>query len=312
MKKGMFALCLIISLLATLAVAEAESCTTGLPTTKAYKPIVCQMDNEPGARPQCGIASADVIYEAELYDGGYTRYTCVFNDEIPEKLEAIRSARIFHIDLYKEWGGIFTCFGFQYDDGTNASIYAEENVQVLLNGNAGLSGFYRDKDRKAPNNVVFELAERYNAIEEEFPERSPFVFSDTPTEGDEIVHEFEICYRKSYDASFVWDDDAKVYLRYYNGKPQMDGYTSEQLSFSNVIVQNAEYTWYDGNGDRPVVALTGANTCEYFINGKHFSGYWVRNKVDENTTYYDDNGSLVKFARGKTFVQIVDSVEVSY
>ena len=312
MKKSMMALLLAISLLATFAVAEAESPTTGLPTSKAYKPIVCQMDNEPGARPQCGIASADVIYEAELYDGGYTRYTCVFNDEIPEKIEAVRSARIFHIDLYKEWGGIFTCFGFQYDEGTNASIYAEQNVQVLLNGNAGLADFYRDNARKATNNVVFELAKRYNTIEEEFPERSPFVFSDAPTQGSETVHEFEICYRKSYDASFVWDDEKKVYLRFYNGEPQLDGYTGEQLSFSNVIVQNADYSWYDGNGDRPVVELTGANTCEYFIGGKHFSGYWVRNKVDEITTYSVEDGNVVQFARGKTFVQIVDSLAVSY
>ena len=312
MKKSMIALLLVISLLATLGGATAESFTTGLPTTKEYKPIVCQVDNEPGARPQCGIASADVIYEAELYDGGYTRYTCVFNDTIPERIEAMRSARIFHIDLYKEWGGIFACYGFQYDDGTNASIYAEENVQVLLNGNAGLSGFYRDNNRKAPNNVVFELAKRYDDIDETFPERSPFVFSDTPTEGGETVHEFEIRYRKSYDASFVWDDGQKVYLRYYNGEPQRDGFTGEQLSFSNVIVQNADYSWYDGNGDRPVVELTGANTCEYFIGGKHFSGYWVRNKVDENTTYYDEDGNVVQFARGKTFVQIVDSLAVSY
>ena len=46
---------LLIALL-TLAAASAEtlSLTTGLPTDKAYKPIVCQFDNEPGARGQCG------------------------------------------------------------------------------------------------------------------------------------------------------------------------------------------------------------------------------------------------------------------
>lgn len=68
------------------------SMTTGLSIDHENRTMVVQMDNEPGARPQKGVGSADIVYETELYNGGYTRYTVVFNDTIPEKIEAIRSA----------------------------------------------------------------------------------------------------------------------------------------------------------------------------------------------------------------------------
>ena len=91
--------CMFLAMMFALAcAATAEganlSITTGMPTDKPAHVMVVQMDNEPGARPQVGIGSADIVYEVELYNGGYTRYTAVFNDTIPELVEAIRAARI--------------------------------------------------------------------------------------------------------------------------------------------------------------------------------------------------------------------------
>ncbi len=305
---------LLIALL-TLAAASAEtlSLTTGLPTDKAYKPIVCQFDNEPGARPQCGMASADVAYETEVYNGGYTRYTCVFNDTIPEKVEAVRSARMLHLDIYQDWGGIFACFGFQDAEGSNAKAYAAQVVSRLFNGHVGDKGFYRDKKRKAPNNVVFKMGEIYDSVDDSFEEKSPFTFSSTPTVQGDKVSSFKISYRADYTPSYEWDAASGVYKRFYNGKPQNDGITGEQLSYSNVIVQHVNYSWYGGASNRPMAEFTGTNRCDYFIGGNHFTGYWTRGSVSENTVYYDDNGNVVQFAPGKTFVQIVkEQVNVEY
>ena len=115
----------VLMALACTAMAEGTnlSITTGLPTDTAPTTMVVQLDNEPGARPQKGIGSADIVYEIELYNGGYTRYTAVFNDNIPELIEAIRSARIVNADIYTEYGGAFVHFGGQKYEGSSVYDY---------------------------------------------------------------------------------------------------------------------------------------------------------------------------------------------
>ena len=65
------------------------------------------------------------------------------------------------------------------------------------------------------------------------------------------------------------------YYRFYNGKEFKDGDTGEQITCANVIVQYLNYGWYDGASNRPKVATTGTNRCEFFIGGTHFTGTWV-------------------------------------
>ena len=101
---------------------------------------------------------------------------------------------------------------------------------------------------------------------------------------------------------------------FYNGKPYVDGATNEQVTCDNVIVQSMEYAWYNGESDRPKVTTVGTNKCHYFIGSKHFTGYWVRDSISTNTTYYDDNGNEVLFNPGVTFIQLLKtekSVEIN-
>lgn len=301
----LFALCAGASAESELPVQR--SLTTGLQTDRPYCPMVVQMDNEPGARPQCGIASADVVYETEVYDGGYTRYTCVFNDEIPEKIEAVRSARLLHLDIYQDWGGAFVNYGFQNAEGSDAKSYAEEVVETLYNGITGIAGFYRDSSRKAPNNVVCRLRELYDQTAAPALEKSPLTFSDQPTCQGEEVSVFRVPYNEGlgYYPSYEWDAEAGVYRRFYNRQAFRDGTTGGQITCANVIVQYVTYSWYAGDGSRPIVEMTGTNRCDYFIGGRHFTGYWTREEVSGNTAYYDDAGNVVQFARGKTYIQIL-------
>ena len=304
-------------LLTACAWAEGEgevkySLTTGLPTDHEYKPMVVQMDNEPGARPQCGISDADVVYETEVYRGGYTRYTVVFNDTIPAKVEAVRSARIHHLNVYLDWGGAFVNFGFQTAEGTDAQAYAKKVAQYLYNGLVmAETYFYRDSARKAPNNVICNLPLLYAKMTDPVPEHSPLSFSDTPTQKGDRVSVFRIPYNKDngYYPSYQWDEAQHKYVRYYNRADYVDGFTGQQVTCDNVIVQYVSYTWYAGDGNRPVVGDLGTNRCEYFIGGYHFTGYWVRDSYSGSTVYYDDDGQVVKFARGKTFIQMLRDSE---
>ena len=318
MKKIAIIALAIIMTLACAATAEGAnySITTGLPTDKAAATMLVQIDNEPGARPQRGIGSADIVYEVELYNGGYTRYTAVFNDTLPELVESVRSARIVNADIYSEYGGAFVHFGGQPYEGSNFWDYAAtmhfDARWDGINEDDGSSNssrdFYRDRSRKAPNNVACRLQNLYARSDwSTITCRSPLKFNVYPTipEAGEDVTNFRIPYRDSYTPSYVWDGQAGKYQRLYNGNPFVDGETNQPVLVDNIIVQSVEYAWYSGEADRPKVTLTGRNKCDYFFGGKHLTGYWMRDNLTSNTVYYDDAGNEVVFNPGKTYIQLL-------
>ena len=319
--KKIIAIALVLMMaFATAAMAEGTnlSLTTGLPTDKPQEIMVVQMDNEPKSRPQMGIASADIVYEVELYNGGYTRYTAIFNDTIPELVEAIRSARIVNCDIYSEYQGAFVHFGARVDPDSNLYDYFNANgFTAELDGNnhnpvktypnaTGL--FYRDSSRAAPNNVVGKLQQLHDMIDwSTLSCRSPLKFNEYPTiPAGEDCNKFQIVYReKSYRPSFQWDATQGKYLRFYNDNPFKDGATGQQVAYDNVIVQHVRYEWFGGKSEAPHVFLYEGNTCDYFVGGKHFTGYWVRDNIGSNTVYYDDAGNEVRFNPGHTFIEIL-------
>lgn len=314
-------ICIVMAMLlafACAAMAEGSnvSITTGLPTDKQPTVMVCQMDNEPGARPQMGIASADIVYEVELYNGGYTRYTAVFNDTIPELIEAIRSARIVNADIYAEYNGAFVHFGGQKYEGSSVYDYfGTMKIGARYDGINGDGRFYRDGSRKAPNNVVCQLSKLCEATDwGNITCTSPLKFNaEAATPEGETVTSFKVPYRDSYSPSYLWNAEAGKYLRFYNGNAYIDGATGEQVTCDNIIVQAVEYAWYGGKSDAPKVTTTGTGRCDYFIGGKHFTGTWKRDSVKENTVYLDDNGNEVLFNPGVTFIQTLKtekSVEI--
>ena len=308
------ALLLLFTFAASAATSQKNgiSITTGLPTDqKDARVMICQMDNEPGARPQKGIGSADIVYETEIYDGGYTRYTAVFNDTIPEKIEAIRSCRIVHADICNEYQGPFIHYGGQRYPGSDVyyTISILKGFGPDYDGIGGDRDFYRDSNRKAPNNVICNLKNLYDRTDwSAITCRSPLRFGSeyaVPAQG-EAVTAFRVPYRaKSYVPGYEWDASLNKFRRLYNNKPFVDGETGEQVLVDNVIVQHVEYSWFEGQSDRPKVKLKGENKCDYFIGGKHFTGTWSRSKISKNTIYRDDDGDVVRFNPGKTFIEIL-------
>lgn len=292
------------------------SLTTGLPTDKPYKALAVQFDNTADARPQMNMSYADVIYEMEIHNGGYTRYTAIYNDNIPDIVEAVRSARIMHVDAALDWSAAFVHFGAQYADGTNAQTYAEALGVERFDGMKDGKNFYRDNKRVAPYNAVARLAKIHEQAAAPAIEtvHTPLQFSaENPTIKGKSVSVFRIPYGVNigFYPSYEYMEEEGVYRRFYNRKTMKDGASGDTYDFENVIVMYAEYSWYDNAADRPVVELIGTNKCEYFIGGKHFTGTWVRESADQSTTYYDEEGNVVLFKPGKTFIQVVKpSIEI--
>ncbi len=321
----------LIMIMVSAAVAEGNtSITTGLSTDKDPTIMVVQLDNQPGARPQKGIGSADIVYEIELYRGGATRYTAVFNDNIPEEVEAVRSTRIVNAMVFSDYCGAFVYYGARVVEGNsaidfmNSSKFKEavgdsaryNGIWVGCRDNEcntdGASKFYRDGRRVAPHNVIAKLQE-LSALTDwaEISCKSPLKFrSEFKVPEGEDVTSFAIDYgSRSYAPSYVWDPSLNRYQRLYNNKPFTDGATGEQIYVDNIIVQHVRSSWHDGSSEGPVVEMVDENVCDYFVGGKHFTGTWKRDELKHHTVYYDENGKKVKFNPGVTYVQIFKDSE---
>src|SRR5690554_5411549 len=77
----------------------------------SMKPIIATINNHLNARPQSGLASADVVYEM-LAEGDVTRFLALYQSEIPDNIGPIRSARSYFIELAKGLDAFYIAHGF--------------------------------------------------------------------------------------------------------------------------------------------------------------------------------------------------------
>ena len=323
MKRFLCALIAFVFAFSALALAEDEavsySLTTGMPTDQAGQKLIAVLfDNDDMARPQSCLAEADIIYEAEIIGDGRTAYTAIYNATVPETVEAVGQALILNVDIALDWGATLVHVGGQKLSGS--SVYDYINTIDCLNSRYdGMSDsmyFYRDTARVAPHNAACRLGQLAGRLTEDaMTARSPLCFSASDyTQKGKSVSILRVRYDDAgnYYPSYQYNPDDGLYYRFYNRARQEDQ-SGMRYTCSNVIVMQADYTWYESDAARPIVALTGTNKCDYFIDGRHFTGTWARSEVGAATTYYDDEGNIVLFQPGKTFIQIIrdaDQLEI--
>jgi len=63
------------------------------PDTLSRRPLSIKIENSAAARPQTGIAAADVVYET-ISEGGITRFNCIYHSDLPPQVGPVRSARL--------------------------------------------------------------------------------------------------------------------------------------------------------------------------------------------------------------------------
>jgi hypothetical protein len=304
-----------------------QSPTTGLPWSDLYMPMLVQIDNDAGGlgkRAPWGAADADIVYETPLHKNGNTRISFLFSDTVPESAGPVRSTRITHVELREEWDAGFLYYGGQPYEGTNVDDKFRETGAnkkgVLFSGTAGTNKawkqyYTRVKGLPGPHNVDANVKAIQGLMPEGFtPPSRPYLFTDAlPELGDFATNVSITLKNKEYSSNFVYDSNANVYMRFVNGQPYVDASTGEQLSFSNLIIQRTEVTFYHGRSDSPLTVDIGSGNADIFIGGRYIPGYWIRTGMNQRTVFFDQDGNELQLQRGKTFISMEDySIPVSY
>jgi hypothetical protein len=278
---------------------------TGLPITDpalAARPaVVVKVSNDPGARPQSGLDSADIVFEA--WGAGPTRFATVFHSEDAPKVGPIRSARTQDVDLVGSFNGaVFACSG-----GNAGAMATIRGSDLLVLTESQGPGWFLDKKRKRPHATFNDTASlRSNADPARPGPKQQFKYREagqaaTGRSADGFKLHIE-------GVRLEWHFDAKSnsYLRSQEGKPHVlaDG---TQVQFTNVVVLWINYDHSPADVRSPDGGTLGTGKAVVFTNGKQIPATWSRADRLQPIALTDDDGDPVLLTPGTSWFELANT-----
>ena len=275
--------------------------------------IAVMVDDHPDARPQSGLASASVVWQAPA-EGGIPRYMLLFQDTLPGNVGPIRSARSYFVAWAAEWDSLYAHVGGSPQALSTLKTYG--NGKYVYDANQFYWGAYywRIHTRIAPHNVYTDgthlrsLAARRGA--KDGPISSPWRFaSDAPLllrpRGGRITVTY--LYNKiTYD----YDRFSNSYLRTVAGEgKQHDADTKARIAPKNVVVMVVHFEpLNDGSHKGRLGAdVIGTGTAWIATNGNTIKGTWKKTSSTKPTEFFDAAGHAVTLTVGQTFIEVLPS-----
>ena len=312
------ALALLIALFASscasplnVAVGPAAWPLRGTPASDASaihrRPLVVKVANDPGARPQTGIADADLIIEIPV-EGGLTRLSVVFQSKDAGAVGPVRSARQSDLNYLPTLHAIL------------AHVGASESVTKMVRDAASSGGFVdidefqhadafeRSTDRVAPYNAytsASKLRQAAGSAAEQSVDVGALEYGDAQaasTDGATLTIPYAERVRYEFDPA------RGAYHRTAGGTKTLDTAAGEVLP-ENVVVIKTDVKDIPGTADAagaPSVDYRGTGSGPVVIvrDGKRFDGTWSRQGT-EMYRFADASGKEIGLKPGLTWMHIV-------
>lgn len=296
-----------------------------IPASQAnLRPIAVMMPTDKACQPSYGISNAKVLYEI-MEEGNISRQLAIIDNwQGLERIGNVRSCRDYYIPVATEWDPILIHFGGVYymqDKITAPDINNLSGTYEYGTGGdrPGAGYFYRTTDRKAPHNAYISASGITKACEklgysltirQEYYNTSHFLFANGvntleqypgAVPGNVVDLSQIFSYTKSY---FTYNAADGLYYKNIHGKAQTDGLTGQQLSFSNIIIQNTHWSKRDEKGYLAFQNIDSTRDGWYFTKGRGIHITWKKTSNYGPTKYYDDNGNEIQINEGKTYIAI--------
>ena len=297
---------------------------------------ICNSERQ-NARPQRGIASADLLIESKV-EGGITRFCAVYSsvDNIPE-IGPIRSGRDQFLQLLMPWNALY------YHDGESIFCTQFINVYNYSGLNIGGKSYFNTpvhphvahRDSRG-RNVAYEHTEFTSGKEIKqaagnagigltYANETPFFhFADYRTAasndlpGAPAAKTISITHSESYRTRLTYNSWGRSYkLEMYNRSKKayentVDELTGKQLTFDNVVVCFADIAAYAGDShDVQSVNYVAGGQAYLFTRGGVQVGRWEKPHPTHPLKLYTETGEEMTLNRGKTYLALVDNDEWS-
>lgn len=273
----------------------------------AHQPVVAVMiENHVAARPQSGLAAAEIVYEAPV-EGNYSRFMALYPlDASVVKAGPVRSARPYFLDWLAEWPRpLYAHVGGSPDA---LDLIVDRTVFDLNEMTRGWY-FWRSTDRSAPHNTYIssDLWQKawvdYKGGTE--PARTSWKFS-TNSEWCKIdcVNNLKVDFLPpSYAAEWRYSTSTGRY-----GRWQIEGKHADQdgvhIMADTIVVQKVQEKVLDAVG-RLGLATIGEGEAMVFSRGGVQVGRWRKSSLAAQTEWIDANGAPMTLAPGKIWIELV-------
>lgn len=276
-------------------------------------PIGIMIENLPSVRPQSGLSSAQVVYEA-LVEGFSTRFLVVFDpNELPDTIGPVRSARPYYLEWISEYDGLYVHAGGSPEALAAVDGLALKNLNALYKGQY----FWRDSTQSAPHNLytskeLLGYAVRDLGFENETAGFDIGVYSSDPDLVDRPEDAKKVIIRFSgynYEVEYQYDRDSDEYLRFNGGVEHKDRNSDQQIRAKNVIVVEIPPVVSIGEKGRLTFDISGEGRALVARHGEIIEGTWKKPDRTTKTRYYDLNGEEIDLGRGSTWVHIIPETQ---
>lgn len=278
-------------------------------------PMGVMIENHPESRPQNGLSSASVVYEA-LAEGGITRFLAIFGPNIPPKIGPVRSARPHYLD----WCLEYQCF-YAHVGGSTFALESikKQKMYDLDQFRYGVSKYNQAYYRQPRAGVATEHTMMAN------PAKLYAIAENNgwPAEGGQpnIEYKKDLAAKNrpgasrinvpisgpTYNSAWLYDPKSNLYVRQMAGQPHLDGLDEQPIQSKVVIIQEAtSQTLTDfTNKNSQGVKTTGTGKAKIFQDGQVTEGSWKKAKGIDQTIFYDAGRNVMRFNAGQRWITVV-------
>ena len=292
------------------------------------RPVSVMVDNQPAARPQSGLISADVVFEV-VDEGGVTRFVSIFSSSQPDLVGPVRSMRPYYAEIAAGFDSIYVFWGtapyfyiyvenlgLDYlsplGDGTGASSITANFADP---GSGKGADAIRDTTRVAPHNAYVGIPRMLEIAQEQGYAleggQSPFHFKeDAPESGRGDISDIALNFsQQTFKVDFKYDSATNKYMRYVAGQPNTDRESGEQISVNNVVVLITDIKNSGDEAGHMIVRTTQSGDAYYFFDGNVIEGTWSRTSPLEPFQFRDKDGKNILVNRGQSWVAMIAGIE---
>ena len=322
---------------------KTEACPlNGEMLTKAHKtrwegrrPLGIMVENHTEARPQSGLSSADVIYEA-VAEGGITRFLAVYYCQDAAFVGPVRSARIYFVKLIQGYGQypLYAHVGGANTDGPADALGEIDDLEWagyndLNQFSVPFPNFWRDYERlpnRATEHTVYTSTSKLwdfartkrqlsnvdakgNSWNKGF---TPWKFKDDAAAAKRgtvksISFGFWDYFANEYAVTWAYDKATNTYVRENGGTLHLDKNTGKAMKSKTVVVVFAEESpANDGYpGGHLLYGIVGKGDALVFQDGQAISATWKKADEESMIRFYDESGKEMELNRGQVFVEIL-------
>ena len=277
---------------------------TGMPVTDPAKAsrqaVAVKIDNNAAARPQAGIAQADVIYEE--FTEGITRFVVVFHSTDAPTVGPVRSVRPADPSIVKPLGGPLIFSG-----GSPAVLNVVRSAGVRQVTENDTDTLRRRSGRRAPHNLYTSTDAMFRKAGAGSPPPALSTFlrqgqAYTPAGAAQVTN-LTLAPAPGVRASYQWDPGSTTWKRSTDGRPHLlEG--GAQVAPRNVIVQYTPYVGFTQDRKVRYPEVVGTGDALIYVAGTQVKAKWTKSSPTSVTTYVDSAGAPIALAPGQTWVHL--------